>query len=51
MWIAAAMVGMAAVICGSILARLSNTEPGSSPFADSKPQIEEDAYDVVGARG
>jgi hypothetical protein len=51
MWLAAAIVGTAGVICGSILAMSNKTERVSSPFADSKPQIEEDAYDVVGARG
>jgi hypothetical protein len=52
MWIAAAIVGMVSVICGSILAGSSNKRAkASSSFADSKPQIEEDAYDVVSGRG
>jgi hypothetical protein len=51
MWLAAAIVGMAAVICGSILAVSKKSEQTSSPIAYSKPHIEEDAYDVVGTRG
>ena len=51
MWFAAGMVGMASVISGAILAASRKTEPVSSPFTSSKPQIEEDAYDVVGSRG
>jgi hypothetical protein len=51
MWIAAAMVGMASVICGTILAGSNMRAKASSSFADSKPQIEEDAYDVASARG
>jgi hypothetical protein len=52
MWIAAALVGTAAVISGSILAgqpfRSRNT---SDPVAVVKPYVEEDAYDVVSSRG
>jgi hypothetical protein len=51
MWIAASSVGMVSVICGSILAGSNKRAKASSSFADSKPRIEEDAYDVVSARG
>ena len=51
MWIAAVLVGTAAVICGSILAVSLNAKPASELLADSKPRIEEDAFDVVSARG
>jgi hypothetical protein len=46
-WIAAAMVGMSGVICGTVLAKQSNGSEKSS----AKPQVEEDAYDVVARRG
>lgn len=58
-WIAAGMVGLGAVICGTVLAggafqilTGSNREsenPGS--YANSKPHVDEDAYDVVSSRG
>jgi hypothetical protein len=52
MWIAAAIVGMSGVISGSILAGQSlNRYKTSEPFDASKPSVEEDAYDVVSARG
>jgi hypothetical protein len=51
MWFMAGMVGMSGVICGSILAGQS-INPKTAPQVDaSKPYVEEDAYDVVGARG
>ncbi len=51
-WIAAAMVGLAAVICGSILAASSPSKgETSSDAATAKPYVEEDAYDVVSSRG
>jgi hypothetical protein len=50
-WIAAAMVGIASVISGSILAAQSLKEQGSKPLNADKPYVEEDAYDVVSARG
>jgi hypothetical protein len=50
MWIAAGMVGTSGVICGSILAGHSfQTRKASSPL-DAKPDVEEDAYDVVSSR-
>jgi hypothetical protein len=51
-WIAAAMVGVAGVICGPILvvsALKYPAAPAESP--QDKPYVEEDAYDVVGSRG
>lgn len=51
-WIAAAMVGLAAVICGSILVASSlKKEATPSESAFPKPYVEEDAYDVVSSRG
>jgi hypothetical protein len=52
MWIAAAIVGTAGLISGSALA--ANTlkrEATSTGSLDSKPYVEEDAYDVVSSRG
>jgi hypothetical protein len=52
MWIAAAMVGISGVISGSILAGQSLAHRKSSPgFDAAKPDVDEDAYDVVSARG
>lgn len=52
MWIAAAVVGLAAVLCGSILSGCSlQLEANPSESAAGKPYVEEDAYDVVGSRG
>jgi len=57
-WIAAGMVGLGGVICGTILAgtmftatTATSTSQSSDSFTDGKPLIEEDAYDVVSARG
>jgi hypothetical protein len=50
-WLAAALVGITAVICGSILVILLNAKPAAAPPVDSKPRIEEDAFDVVSGRG
>jgi hypothetical protein len=57
-WITAAMVGLGGVICGTVLAgnaalhKGTTPEPeGSTQFATSKPEVDEDAYDVVSARG
>lgn len=51
-WIATCMVGVAAVVCGSVLAA-SSTRKGAtqSATATAKPIVEEDAYDVVSSRG
>jgi hypothetical protein len=52
MWIAAAMVGTSSVICGTILAYQSFAARNMGYERDAgKPQIEEDAYDVVASRG
>jgi hypothetical protein len=52
MWIAAGIVGMTSVISGSILAGRSFSQRKASPHIDdAKPYLEEDAYDVVSARG
>jgi hypothetical protein len=51
-WVAAAMVGLAAVIGGSTLVVSSlKHEAGSSDADVTKPYVEEDAYDVVSSRG
>lgn len=51
-WIAALMVGLAAVICGSLLVGSSiKKEAASTASATAKPYIEEDAYDVASSRG
>jgi hypothetical protein len=51
MWIAATLVGTAAVISGSILAGHSFQTRKTSSQLDGKPDLEEDAYDVVSSRG
>jgi hypothetical protein len=52
MWVAAAMVGMASVISGSILAGLSYNQRRTSDRPEvTKPYVEDDAYDVVSSRG
>jgi hypothetical protein len=57
LWISSGMVGLGAVICGTVLAgsgiaMTKSTEPDQTgPYANSKPYIEDDAYDVVSARG
>ena len=57
-WIAAAMVGLGAVIGGASLAGSafqkmppSDEAEGAGPAWTSKPHVEEDAYDVVSSRG
>jgi len=57
-WIAATMVGVASVICGTALAAkmfeistAASKCQSSDSFSDGKPVVEEDAYDVVSARG
>ncbi len=52
-WRFSAAVSLAAVICGTVIVCLSvtrNLEPVGDPLAH-KPETEEDAYDVVSARG
>jgi hypothetical protein len=52
MWIGASSVGISSVICGTILAFQSSRarKLGHDPDA-GKPEVEEDAYDVVASRG
>ena len=47
-WRAVGMIGVAAVVCGSVLV-MSSIPKGSA--AIEKPHVEEDAYDVVSSRG
>jgi hypothetical protein len=51
-WQACGMVGVAAVVCGSVLTIVVATgkAPASLHFAD-KPPVEDDAYDIVSSRG
>lgn len=49
-WIATLAVGLTAVVCGSILAGRSALGGTGNERVD-KPFVEEDAFDVVGARG
>jgi hypothetical protein len=52
MWVMAGMVGLGGVLCGGILAGHTFGANQRSPeHTDLKPYVEEDAYDVVGARG
>jgi hypothetical protein len=51
-WIATCIVGLGGVISGSKLAGQAFAESKRAPAdADFKPMLEEDAYDVVSARG
>jgi hypothetical protein len=51
-WMAAAMIGVAGVICGSILAAQWFAKLGREMTAPAaKPEFDPDAYDVVGSRG
>lgn len=47
-WIAAAIVGTASVICGTILALRGNTQAG--PIHPGKPRVDPAAYDELAAR-
>lgn len=50
-WIAAAMVGVTAVICGTLLASQHFAHLAKTQGHENlKPRIEEDAYDVVSSR-
>jgi hypothetical protein len=56
-WIASCMVGLGAVICGTVLAG-STFKPAAGhesehagSYVDSKPLVDEDANDVVSSRG
>ena len=51
-WIVGGMVALAGVLCGALLAGQSFSAEKSSPERDElKPDVDEDAYDVVSARG
>jgi hypothetical protein len=57
-WIAAGMVGLGAVVCGTVLAgsafqKTSSSDPSEhcDSYMNSKPNVDEDAYDVVSSRG
>jgi hypothetical protein len=52
-WMAATMVGVAGVICGSALAAMQLSKRGqpSAPPAFEKPSYDPDQFDVVGSRG
>jgi hypothetical protein len=53
-WRAAAMVGLGGVICGTVLAGMSFSRAHQIVQSDdlsTKPEVAEDAYDVVSARG
>jgi hypothetical protein len=52
-WMAASGIGVAGVICGSILAgmQLSKRNQASAASTGEKPSYEPDEFDVVGSRG
>jgi hypothetical protein len=56
-WLASGLVGLGAVISGAVLASVTfqttseDAPDHSASYVDSKPLIDEDAYDVVGSRG
>jgi hypothetical protein len=57
-WIAAGMVGLGSAICGTVLAggaskRMTpgSQDEGFASYHQSKPHVEDDAYDVVSSRG
>jgi uncharacterized membrane protein len=49
-WMASGLVGVAGVICGTLLVALPRSAKAGEP-ADAKPVYEPDAFDVVGTRG
>jgi hypothetical protein len=52
MWVAGGMVGLAGVLCGGLLAgHTFGANKSTLEHANDKPYMEEDAFDVVGARG
>jgi hypothetical protein len=52
MWVAGGMVGLAGVLCGGLLAgHTFGASKSTLKHANDKPYLEDDAYDVVGARG
>jgi hypothetical protein len=57
-WIATGMVGLGSVICGTVLAggafqKMAPTDEnaGFASYRNSKPHVEDDAFDVVSSRG
>ncbi|MDR3632376.1 MAG: hypothetical protein P4L84_00990 [Isosphaeraceae bacterium] len=50
-WLAAAVVGSAGVVWGSDLAARGSVSREAVPAYSVKPSVEEDAFDVAGARG
>jgi hypothetical protein len=50
LWMAAGMIGVAGVICGSILAAMQFSK-GNRPSTVEKPSYDPDQFDVVGRRG
>jgi hypothetical protein len=57
-WMAAGGVGLGSVICGTVLAYgtfqklgSSDENEGFAAYRNSKPHVEDDAYDVVSSRG
>jgi hypothetical protein len=51
-WIATGIVGLGAVLSGAMTAGHAHLAPKASPGdAQEKPVVDEDAYDVVSARG
>ncbi len=57
-WIAAGMVGLGSVICGTVLAGTAfqkatppSEDASFASYRESKPHVEDDAYDVVSSRG
>jgi hypothetical protein len=53
LWMAAAMIGVAGVICGTILAgmQLSRRNQASAASTVEKPAYDPDQFDVVSSRG
>jgi hypothetical protein len=49
-WMSSGLVGVAGVICGTLLAALSRPAVAADRSA-AKPVYEPDAFDVVGTRG
>jgi hypothetical protein len=52
LWMAAGMIGVAGVVCGSILAavQMKQGRPSAASIAE-KPAYDPDQFDVVGSRG
>jgi hypothetical protein len=51
-WVMAGMVGLGGVLCGGLLAgQTCSANKSSAEHSRLKPYVEEDAFDVVAARG